>query len=288
MMNMKHWIWFLTLIPMMNKSEHYQKYSDYTAVQAANTGMGWMFFLDTMAHNSKRTTQELLLIHFQRPEARNCKTYQEWINSGRRVKRGAIGIVVKDQEHPDKMRFLFDQSDTVGDKNMGMAWRFSQKYEADIMRDLDTVFRTGEAFSFPAQVEHVVSKLIDNYWYDHEKEILRGIMECSRMCDEYSAKLQFVDAAFYSTCYMILERCGQSPRAHYDFHDFLGVQGFNSSNAMNVLGEAIRSVGNQVLDVIGKTITDKTAERNSSIQAKGEKSPFAFLKPKTKKEMEER
>ena len=81
MMNMKHWIWFLILIPMMNRSERYQKYSDYTMAQAVNTGIGWMQLLETMAHNSKRTTQELLFIHFQRPEARNCKTYQEWINS---------------------------------------------------------------------------------------------------------------------------------------------------------------------------------------------------------------
>jgi hypothetical protein len=45
MMNMKHWIWFLILIPMMNRSERYQKYSDYTAEQAVNTGMGWMQLL---------------------------------------------------------------------------------------------------------------------------------------------------------------------------------------------------------------------------------------------------
>ena len=64
-MNMKHWIWFLILIPTMNKSEHYQKYADYTASQAVNTGSGWMSFLDTMAQNSKRSVPELLLIHFQ-------------------------------------------------------------------------------------------------------------------------------------------------------------------------------------------------------------------------------
>lgn len=56
---------------------------------------------------------------------------------------------------------------------------------------------------------------------------------------------------------------------------------------MATLGEAVRSVGNQVLDVIEKAVTEKV--RNNSIVAEGEKSPSAFLKPKsTKKEMEVR
>ena len=104
MMNMKHWIWFLILIPKMNKSEHYQKYADYTAMQAVNTGLGWMSFLDTMAQNSKRSMPELLLIHFQRPEAIDCRTYKEWMQSGCRVRRGAIGIAVPDRDNPSKMQ----------------------------------------------------------------------------------------------------------------------------------------------------------------------------------------
>ena len=283
MMNMKHWIWFLILIPMMNRSERYQKYSDYTAEQAINTGIGWMQLLETMAHNSKRTTQELLFIHFQCPEARNCKTYQEWINTGRKVKRGAIGIAVVDQTNPEKMRFLFDQNDTVGGKAVGTAWSFPRQNESDMIKDLEKSFHVRESFSFPALIESAVSKLIDTYWYDHEKEILAGIMPCWHGTDEYSLKLQFVDAAFYSTCYMLLERCGYSPRSHYDYQDFLCVHDFNSPTAMNVLGETIRNVGNQVLDEIEKSIS----ERNKTVLAEGEQSLSAFLKSKLKKKEKE-
>ena len=73
-----------------------------------------MSFLETMARNSKCNMQELLLIHYQRPEARDCKSYQEWIQSGRQVKRGAIGITVRDKENPEKVRYLFEVADTVG------------------------------------------------------------------------------------------------------------------------------------------------------------------------------
>ena len=283
MMNMKHWIWFLILIPMMNRSERYQKYSDYTAEQAVNTGIGWMQLLETMAHNSKRTTQELLFIQFQRPEARNCKTYQEWINTGRKVKRGAIGIAVVDQTNPEKMRFLFDQNDTVGGKAVGTAWSFPRQNESDMIKSLEKRFHVSESFSFPALIESAVSKLIDTYWYDHEKEILDGIMPCWHGTDEYSLKLQFVDAAFYSTCYMLLERCGYSPRLHYDYQDFLCVHDFNSPTAMNLLGETIRNVGNQVLDEIEKSIS----ERNKTVLAEGEQSLSAFLKSKLKKKEKE-
>ena len=133
-----------------------------------------------------------------------------------------------------------------------------------------------------------MSCLIDNYWYAHEQTILDGIMECWKGWDEYAAKLQFVDAAFYSTCYMILERCGYHPQSMYELSEFGCVPSFHSPKAMETLGEAIRSVGNQVLDVIEKTVTERSAQRDNSILAEGEHSPSAILKPKIKKEMEVR
>lgn len=124
---------------------------------------------------------------------------------------------------------------------------------------------------------------------EKKPSVVAGIMECYKGWDEYAAKMQFVDAAFYSTCYMILERCGYHPRSMYEPQDFGCVPSFYTPNAMNTLGEAIRSVGNQVLDVIEKTISKQTAQKNNVSQAEGKQLPSAFLKPKTnKKEMEVR
>ena len=50
------------------------------------------------------------------------------------------------------------------------------------------------------------------------------------------------------------------------------VKDFASPKAMATLGEAVRSVGGFVLDVIGKAITEKT--RSNTIVAEGEKSPW--------------
>jgi hypothetical protein len=53
---------------------------------------------------------------------------------------------------------------------------------------------------------------------------------------------------------------------------------------MTTLGEAIRVVGNRVLEVIEKTIVK---QKLNSIQAEGKKMPPAFFKPKSNKnEME--
>ena len=285
-MTMQHWIWFRSLFPMKNKAEYYSRFSDFVRANIITTAPCWMSFLETMARNSKCNMQELLLIHYQRPEARDCKSYQEWIQSGRQVKRGAIGITVRDKENPEKVRYLFDVADTVG--SVG-SWRFSRKLEPELTKVIQEQYQLLEAENFPQMIEHAISCLIDDYWYAHEETILAGIMECYKGWDEYAAKMQFVDAAFYSTCYMILERCGYHPRSMYDPQDFGCVPSFYTPNAMTTLGEAIRTVGNQVLDVVEKTIAEHTAQRNNVIQAEGNQLPSAFLKPKTyKKEMEVR
>lgn len=285
-MTMQHWIWFRSLFPMKNKAEYYSRFSDFVRANIITTAPCWMSFLETMARNSKCNMQELLLIHYQRPEARDCKSYQEWIQSGRQVKRGAIGITVRDKENPEKVRYLFDVADTVG--SVG-SWRFSRKLEPELTKVIQEQYQLLEAENFPQMIEHAISCLIDDYWYAHEETILSGIMECYKGWDEYAAKMQFVDAAFYSTCYMILERCGYHPRSMYDPQDFGCVPSFYTPNAMTTLGEAIRTVGNQVLDVVEKTIAEHTVQRNNVIQAEGNQLPSAFLKPKTyKKEMEVR
>lgn len=285
-MTMQHWIWFRSLFPMKNKAEYYSRFSDFVRANIITTAPCWMSFLETMARNSKCNMQELLLIHYQRPEARDCKSYQEWIQSGRQVKRGAIGITVRDKENPEKVRYLFDVADTVG--SVG-SWRFSRKLEPELTKVIQEQYQLLEAENFPQMIEHAISCLIDDYWYAHEETILAGIMECYKGWDEYAAKMQFVDAAFYSTCYMILERCGYHPRSMYDPQDFGCVPSFYTPNAMTTLGEAIRTVGNQVLDVVEKTIAEHTVQRNNVIQAEGNQLPSAFLKPKTyKKEMEVR
>ena len=282
-MTMQHWIWFRSLFPMKNKAEYYSRFSDFVRANIITTAPCWMSFLETMARNSKCTMQELLLIHYQRPEAHDCKSYQEWIHSGRQVKRGAIGITVRDKENPEKVRYLFDVADTVG--SVG-SWRFSQKLEPELTKVIQEQYQLLEAENFPQMIEHAISCLIDDYWYSHEETILAGIMECYKGWDEYAAKMQFVDAAFYSTCYMILERCGYHPRSMYEPQEFGCVRSFYTPNAMTTLGEAIRSVGNQVLDVIEKEISKES--RSNSIVAEGEQIPSAFLKPKNKKEMEVR
>ena len=286
MMTMQHWIWFRSLFPMKNKAEYYSRFSDFVRANIITTAPCWMSFLETMARNSKRTMQELLLIHYQRPEAHDCKSYQEWIQSGRQVKRGAIGIVVRDKENSEKVQYLFDAADTVGPVG---PWRFSRKLEPEIAKSIQEKFQLREADNFPQLIEHTISCLIDDYWYAHEEAVLGGIMECWKGWDEYAAKMQFVDAAFYSTCFMILERCDYQPRSMYEPQEFGCVPSFYSPNAMATLGEAIRAVGNQVLDVIESTVIEQAAQKNNVIQAEGKQLPSAFLKPKTNKiEMEVR
>ena len=289
MMNMKHWIWFLILIPKMNKSEHYQKYADYTATMAVNSGSGWMDFLDTMAQNSKRSIPELLLIHFQRPDASDCRSYQEWMKAGCQVRRGAIGVAVPDNDNPEKMQYLFGREDIVRSSQVEKNWKVYADLEDDAVRALERAFGTTGTKDFRQQVDHAVNLALDDYWAIHDTEVIGNIMDCMKEWGEYNAKLQFMDAAYFSANYMILQRCGKHPRYSIYESDFFCVRDFSSPKAMATLGEAVRVVGNRVLDVIEKAITERTVQRNNSILAEGEQSPSAFSKPKShKKETEVR
>ena len=284
MMTMKHWIWFPIFIPKMNKASRYQKYADYIASLAVSTGFEWMAFLDTMAQNSNRSIPELLLIHFQRPEACDCRTYQEWLKSGCQVRRGAIGIAVPDKSNPEKMQYLFGRADIKSSSGNDRYWKFLEKFETDAAHALEKNFDTGLTRSFYDQVEYAVSTAMDDYWAAHETEILGAIMDCVKGWGEYSAKLQFMDAVYFSACYLILQRCDKNPKFSYYESDFLCVRDFSSPKAMITLGEAVRVVGNRVLEVIEKTIVE---QKLNSIQAEGPKMPPAFFKPKSNKnEME--
>ena len=263
---------------MTYNTEFYKRFCDTIIANTVTTAPRWMSFLETMARNRKCTMQELLMIYYQRPEANDCKSYHEWINVGCQVRRGAIGIAVHDMEDPQKVRYLFDSADTIGHTEY---WGLSRELEPDITKVIEAEFRVGNAIGFPALIEYAVSSLLDIYWCSHEREILDGIMECWKGWDECAAKLQFIDAAFYSACYMILERCGYDPRSMYEFQEFDCVPSFYSANAMNTLGETIRSVGNQVLDVIERVITERRKEK--TIIAEGEHTLSAFLKPKLHK-----
>lgn len=289
MTTMKHWIWFQILIPKMNKASRYQKYADFTASQAVSTGLRWMAFLDTMSQNSNRSISELLLIHFQRPEAHDCRTYQEWLKSGLQVRKGAIGIAVLDRNHPEKMQYVFGREDTKHSANSEHPWKFAEKYEVDASHALEVAFDAGMTRGFREQVEYAVSSALDDYWSAHETEILGAVMDCIKGWGEYAAKLQFLDAAYVSACYMVLQRCNKMPKLSYYESDFLPVKDFASPNAMEALGEAVRVVGNQVLEVIERTIVEKSTHKHNSLLAEGAKSPSAYFQPKLfKKEMEVR
>lgn len=73
MMNLKHWTWCLTLIRMKYDADFYKRFGDIIVANTITTAPCWMSFLETMARNSKCTMPELLMIHYQRPEAHDCK-----------------------------------------------------------------------------------------------------------------------------------------------------------------------------------------------------------------------
>ena len=65
---------------------------------------------------------------------------------------------------------------------------------------------------------------------------------------EYNAKLQFMDAAYFSANYMILQRCGKHPRYSIYESDFFCVRDFSSPKAKGEYNAYIYAYDREMLD----------------------------------------
>jgi hypothetical protein len=73
-----------------------------------------MRFLETAGRMYKFRAQDRLLIHAQRPDATACAGYDIWNTKlGRRVNRGAKGIVLASEDGASRLDYVFDISDTA-------------------------------------------------------------------------------------------------------------------------------------------------------------------------------
>ena len=226
----------------------------------------WTAFLDTASRLYKYPFHDQLMIHAQRPEATACASYEVWNDTMRRyVRRGAKGIALVDNSgDAPRLRYVFDIADTgtrrssrpvspreINDGNL-----------AEVQLGLRQAFNA-EGDWLSSQLQDVARDLAEMYFDAHRHDIA-GIIDGSLMAgyDEGELRDSFTKAAYASTAYALLSRCGYDPAAYFDEADFAFISEWNTSEAVTALGTAVSENAQMVLRQIERTIRSYERSQN--------------------------
>ena len=210
---------------MATKAQMYAQMADHAATQITGSWQEWTAFLKTAAQLYKYPYNEQLMIYAQRPDATACAGYDTWNdNVGRYVKRGSKGIAILDTDADrPHLKYVFDISDTESrDSSRHFhLWELHPENEAAVSAMLEKVYEVPGKSGLSDQLEHVAAQLADEYWHDHQHEILR-IVDDSFLeeYDEFNIGAQFRNAATVSISYALMSRCGLEPEQYFDHEDF--------------------------------------------------------------------
>lgn len=222
--------------------------------------------LGTISRLYKYPFYDQLMIHAQRPEATACASYEVWVDTMRRyVRRGAKGIALVDNSgDAPKLRYVFDIADTGTRRSSRpfSPWEINDGNLGEVQLGLKQDFgANGEWLS--SQLQDVARDLAEMYFDAHRHDIA-GIVDGSLMAgyDEGELRDSFIKAAYASTAYALLSRCGYDPAAYFDEADFAFLGEWNTSEAVTALGTAVSENTQMVLRQIERTI--RSYERSQS------------------------
>lgn len=251
---------------MPAKVDTYLDLARETAQGLAGSVGAWTAFLDTASRLYKYPFHDQLMIHAQRPGATACASYEVWNDTMRRyVRRGAKGIALVDNSgDAPRLRYVFDIADTGTRRSSRpfSPWEINDGNLAEVQLGLRQAFNSeGEWLS--SQLQDVARDIAEMYFDAHRHDIA-GIVDGSLMAgyDEGELRDSFIKAAYASTAYAMLSRCGYDPAAYFDEADFAFLSELDTPEAVTALGTAVSENTQIVLRQIERTI--RSYERSQS------------------------
>ena len=226
----------------------------------------WASLLGTISRLYKYPFYDQLMIHAQRPGATACASYEVWNDTMRRyVRRGAKGIALVDNSgDAPRLRYVFDIADTGTRRSSRpfSPWEINDGNLAEVQLGLRQAFNA-EGDWLSSQLQDVARDLAEMYFDAHRHDIA-GIIDGSLMAgyDEGELRDSFTKAAYASTAYALLSRCGYDPAAYFDEADFAFISEWNTSEAVTALGTAVSENAQMVLRQIERTIRSYERSQN--------------------------
>ena len=243
---------------MPAKVDTYLALARETVQGLAGSAGAWTAFLDTASRLYKYPFADQLMIHAQRPGSTACASYEVWNDTMRRyVRRGAKGIALVDNSgDAPRLRYVFDIADTGTRRSSRpfSPWEINDGNLAEVQLGLRQAFNA-EGDWLSSQLQDVARDLAEMYFDAHRHDI-GGIIDGSLMAgyDEGELRDSFIKAAYASTAYALLSRCGYDPAAYFDEADFAFLSEWNTSEAVTALGTAVSENTQIVLRQIERTI----------------------------------
>ena len=251
---------------MPAKVETYLDLARETALGLSGSVSAWTAFLDTASRLYKYPFADQLMIHAQRPEATACASYEVWNDTMRRyVRRGAKGIALVDNSgDAPRLRYVFDIADTGTRRSSRpfSPWEINDGNLAEVQLGLRQAFNA-EGDWLSSQLQDVARDLAEMYFDAHRHDIA-GIIDGSLMAgyDEGELRDSFTKAAYASTAYALLSRCGYDPAAYFDEADFAFLGEWDAPEAVTALGTAVSENTQMVLRQIERTIRSYERSQN--------------------------
>ena len=251
---------------MPAKVDTYLDLARETALGLSGSVGAWTAFLDTASRLYKYPFADQLMIHAQRPGATACASYEVWNDTMRRyVRRGAKGIALMDNSgDTPKLRYVFDIADTGTRRSSRpfSPWEINDGNLAEVQLGLLQAFNAEDEW-LSSQLQDVARDLAEMY-FDAHRHDMAGIVDGSLMAgyDEGELRDSFIKAAYASTAYALLSRCGYDPAAYFDEADFAFLSEWNTSEAVTALGTAVGENTQMVLRQIERTIRSYERSQN--------------------------
>ena len=226
----------------------------------------WASLLGTISRLYKYPFADQLMIHAQRPGATACASYEVWNDTMRRyVRRGAKGIALVDNSgDAPRLRYVFDIADTGTRRSSRpfTPWEINDGNLAEVQLGLRQAFNA-EGDWLSSQLQDVARDLAEMYFDAHRHDVA-GIVDGSLMAgyDEGELRDSFIKAAYASTAYALLSRCGYDPAAYFDEADFAFLSEWNTPEAVTALGTAVSENTQMVLRQIERTIRSYERSQN--------------------------
>lgn len=134
---------------MATKYQFISALYEHTLKGMTETPATWTDFLRSACRNYKCRFDEQVLIYAQRPDTTAVLEIEKWNNQfGRWVNKGAKGIAVFDERHPNikRLRHYFDVSDTYGSHTSCAVplLNVQPEHEAEIVESLQAYFSESE------------------------------------------------------------------------------------------------------------------------------------------------
>ena len=264
---------------MPAKVDTYLDLARETALGLAGSVGAWTAFLDTASRLYKYPFADQLMIHAQRPEATACASYEVWNGTMRRyVRHGAKGIALVDNSgDAPRLRYVFDIADTGTRRSSRpfSPWEINDGNLAEVQLGLRQAFNA-EGDWLSSQLQDVARDLAEMYFDAHRHDIA-GIVDGSLMAgyDECELRDSFLKAAYASTAYVLLSRCGYDPAAYFDEADFAFLSEWNTPEAVTALGTAVSEISGQVLRQIERTVRREERSRTHGTELYDERRSIA-------------